>query len=981
MSLLPNKFDRSISDDLWLQLKVGAELLLAPQLQQWLTSLPHCNGVEVSLYCLSKGVMQEICTVGSSSGHEQLISWSSETIQETVELRLFNEGELLSDDAVPEYLAIRLDWLEDYQRQLQAAKVFNQSTIIQYEAAEQDGRWVLTQANPALEDFLGTDIESLLGGHAKKVLTDFIHPDDITSLISSYDATRTTSEQMTLQYRLLSADGRYVPVTERVKYFKEADSKRCISTIWHRELDQIDSQAQYQIFKDIEATTADLSLLSGRQFLHHFCRRMVSLDGVDSLSLIALTKNQWWESWALYHGADKLPDCHLKLADSSQMRQVSWNLQDLLAKEDTAQQILFNDYPYQSVVPMQFEGEPVVACLILGSSEPLTNIESVMQLVRLLSLRLLREIKQVRIAEAQWEQNLQLQQQKQQLTQMVTLLGDLDTVADEMTFLRTSQDQLRRIFNLKDIDWAVWNSGEWRLVEIADDADEHHVLAKARHVEKDTWVEKLEATRRHAEMIMYRGRMRIFWPVGSALGGFMVLALTFRKAIPDKEFLAFAHNALVLAHQGLVQRENLHRQAMYDSLTGLGNRTQLHAWIKVALPVQTQASLLLFDLNRFKEINDSFGHQFGDRLLCEIGPRISSSLPHKEHFLARLGGDEFALFLPDVEPGEALEIGAQLHEKLAQSYTIDALRFQVEASIGVSHYPTHGQDGHELLRCADVAMYAAKHSHRSVVEFESQLDNSTPMRIAVLSELDQAIVEGQLSVAYQPLMQTDSGQVAGFEALVRWKHPQFGQISPADFIPLAEVGEGIRKITDFVLRKTMEYLVNWRLQAPGLHVALNISPRVLLDHDFPTHVAAMLKEFDLPGDSIIMELTESTLLVDPVRAVEIIHTLSDLGVKVEIDDFGTGYSSLAYLKSLPISALKIDQSFVTDIVRDNQNEVIVQSTVQMAHNLGLQVVAEGVEDEATLLKMIRLGCDLIQGYYFAKPIPGDEVQLWLTRNL
>jgi EAL domain-containing protein (putative c-di-GMP-specific phosphodiesterase class I) len=195
------------------------------------------------------------------------------------------------------------------------------------------------------------------------------------------------------------------------------------------------------------------------------------------------------------------------------------------------------------------------------------------------------------------------------------------------------------------------------------------------------------------------------------------------------------------------------------------------------------------------------------------------------------------------------------------------------------------------------------------------------------------------------------------------------------------MGEGIRKITDFVLRQTMENLRQWRQLMPSLHVAVNVSPRVLLDHQFPTNIQHLLDEFDLPGDALILELTESTLLVDPIRAVEIIDALAEKGIKVEIDDFGTGYSSLAYLKSLPISALKIDRSFVTDILEDSQNEVIVASTIQMAHSLGLMTVAEGVEDEATLQKMMRLGCDMIQGYYFSKPIAGANVTQWLKRNL
>ncbi|EAR11013.1 GGDEF domain-containing phosphodiesterase [Reinekea blandensis] len=963
-------------DDAWRSVSELAQEIIVPLLQPWLARQSELIGLSVSIDDVQLGESRTLCALGDVSDLVQRLPGPDGQ----TEIVLYTQSPLEDIVELPEGLAARIAQLVVFQQQLVSAQIFRFSPIIQYEAAELDGRWVLIQANPALGDFLGVDPAELEGRGARKVMIDFIHPDDVRMLMTSYDMTRTTSRQMTLQYRLLAADGVYYPVTERVLYISDDPPRRCISTIWHRELDQMDSQTQYQLFHDIQTTTADLSLLSGREFLHHFCRRLEALDDVDSLALIAHTRGDWWESWALYRRASQLPDFHIQLNHGHRLDEAAWNLTSLFGRDDDASQALYDQMPYQSVLPLKHDGESVVACLILGSVKPLSNSDQVVQLVRLLGIRVLREIRQVRIAEAQWEQNLQLQQQKQQLTRMVTLLGDLDTVADEFSFMRITEDQLRQTFNLQCLDWVLWVSGEWHRLTLEDVLMNRRPASDATRIVKPNWIEFLEQVRRQSEMVVYRGRLRVFWPVGSALDGFLVLVQTFRKSLPDRELLEFAQNSLTLAHQGLVQRENLRRQAMYDSLTGLGNRSQLHAWIKVALPVKERASLLLFDLNRFKEINDSFGHQFGDRLLCEIGPRISSTLGDREHYLSRLGGDEFALFLPDTDTETSSELAGKLHKALAKSYTIDGLRFQVEASIGVAQFPQHGDDGHELLRCADVAMYAAKHTNRSVVLFDPQLDNSTPMRIAVLSGLDQAIAEHQLSVAYQPLMQTSTGQVAGFEALVRWSHPEFGELSPSEFIPLAEVGEGIRKITDFVLRSTLEYLVVWRRLLPQMHVAVNISPRVLLDHDFPNRVQALLEAYNLPGESVVMELTESTLLVDPVRAVEIIHSLSALGVKVEIDDFGTGYSSLSYLKRLPLSALKIDRSFVADISSDSHNEVIVQSTVQMAHNLGLQVVAEGVEDEATLLKMMRLGCDMIQGYYFSKPIPGDEVEEWLKRN-
>lgn len=448
----------------------------------------------------------------------------------------------------------------------------------------------------------------------------------------------------------------------------------------------------------------------------------------------------------------------------------------------------------------------------------------------------------------------------------------------------------------------------------------------------------------------------------------------------DLDFLSMLAQTLNLSFDNLMQRKNLRSQAMHDSLTGLGNRSQLHQWISQTLGQQPDqsASLLLFDLNRFKEINDTLGHHFGDRLLCEIGPRIQRMLEWRtSHNIARLGGDEFAVLLPDVSQQEALAVAERMALCLREPYQIDAMQLQVEASIGLAHYPDQGQDGHELLRCADVAMYAAKANNESVVVFDAHLDAHTPQRIAVLSELEVAIGEGQLWVAYQPIISAATGGVAGFEGLVRWQHPELGPLSPAEFIPLAEMGQGIRLITRFVLEQCMAQIVHWRRKHPDRYVAVNLSARVLLDQALPGQIEQLLAKYNLPGSALVLELTESTLLSDPVRAITIINQLAGLGVGVEVDDFGTGYSSLAYLKSLPIQALKIDKSFIDDLLVDSQDRVIVESTITMAHNLGLKTVGEGVENEATFHELVRLGIDSLQGYYFARPLAAADMTEWL----
>jgi diguanylate cyclase (GGDEF)-like protein len=965
-------------DPSWEEMRFAAKSLLEPSLQRRLVELGECNGIQVLLQDLMSAKTRVLIELGQLSGpgvRLPLIQLGGgDTVLVFYGKLSAAEQFLWADDLKPSLL-----WLQALQRRTLAAQTLDDSPVMIYQAAEIDQRWVLLQANQAVGDFLGCPLADLVGAGARRLMTEFIHPDDLPRLLLAYDFTGTSAQQITLQYRMLNAQGEYVPVTERIQCRARKEPKTSISVVWHRILDQVDSNEQFSLFKDLEALTQDVSFETGRDFMAHLCRRIGSAQSIPWVMLCANTYDDWWETWVISTQGTGQPNFHFRMPDAVNIDRVQWNQARQVDPNDGFTASLFGDYPVHSVLPLVSDNEPVRACLFLGSDQRILDIEFIAQITRFFGTRLLREISQARISDALHEQNLLLERQKAQLTSMVTCLGLLDTVADEPEFLATTQRHIEQAFELQGLVWVFWASGEWREVLHVDGVSDDW-YRDAPILKHTDWINQLEQVRRSDRLSIDKSRQRVFWPIGQSEAGYLVMVLTFAKHMPDLELLQFYRNALALAQQGLVQRESLRLQAMRDSLTGLGNRVQLHIWIKLALPHHNQASLLLFDLNRFKEINDSFGHQFGDKLLCKIGPRISQQLDHVEHYLARLGGDEFALFLPGVPPEEARRIAEMLHAALAKSYVIDRLRFQVEASIGVAHYPLHGADGHELLRCSDVAMYVAKNTNRNFVEFSAQLDTTTPLRIAVLSELDAALAEGQLSVVYQPLMSAETGRTAGFEALIRWAHPIFGNLSPSEFIPIAEMGDGIRKITDFVLHRTMLNLPRWRKILPDLHIAVNISPRVLLDHQFPLNMQTLLDQYQLPGEAIVLELTETTLLVDPVRAVEIINTLSQSGLKVEIDDFGTGYSSLTYLKSLPISALKIDRSFVCDILTDAHNEVIVSSTINMAHNLGLQTVAEGVEDEATLLKMMGLGCDMIQGYYYSKAMPEQDVSAWLERN-
>jgi diguanylate cyclase (GGDEF)-like protein len=443
---------------------------------------------------------------------------------------------------------------------------------------------------------------------------------------------------------------------------------------------------------------------------------------------------------------------------------------------------------------------------------------------------------------------------------------------------------------------------------------------------------------------------------------------------------------LVVGYQGRTQRqaaENAH-QALHDALTGLPNRTMLRDRTDQAIHQADRelvpAALLLIDLDRFKEVNDTLGHHYGDQLLVQVGERLQAALRQVDT-VARLGGDEFAVLLPRIETGEgATTVARKLQDVLEEPFLLEDLALDVEASIGVAVYPQHGSDADELLQHADIAMYVAKETHAGFVLFDPAQDQHSPRRLALLGELRRAIESDQLVLHYQPKVDAHSGQLLGVEALVRWQHPDHGLIPPGDFIPLAERTGLIGPLTHYVLDAALRQCQQWRQAGHELAVAVNISARRLLDVEFPDEVASLLARWEVPARLLVVEITESTIMADPDRALEILGRLNAMGVQLSIDDFGTGYSSMAYLKSLPVHELKVDRSFVTQMNSDSRDAVIVRSTIDLGRNLGLRVVAEGVEDQTTLQELDVLGCDAIQGYYVSRPVPPDDLIRWLEQH-
>jgi diguanylate cyclase (GGDEF)-like protein len=460
--------------------------------------------------------------------------------------------------------------------------------------------------------------------------------------------------------------------------------------------------------------------------------------------------------------------------------------------------------------------------------------------------------------------------------------------------------------------------------------------------------------------------------------------------------LAFAVGLLVLLvflRISRTYRRTIETRATRDLLTGLPNRECFYDRGARALLaeewLESMTSVLVIDLDRFKELNDTLGHRLGDQLLCQIGPRLSPLL-RRTDTLSRIGGDEFAVLLPDSGgPVAAHAVALRLIACLREPFTLESLKFTIGASCGHATSPEDGTDIDALLQHADVAMYVGKAEHSDAVGYHPTLDVNTPTRLAILNELPKAIRDGELILQYQPKTDIATGTVVGAEALVRWQHPTRGLIAPDAFVPAAEHSGLIKPLTSWVLDGALAQCRHWndvstrtcRPVRADLSVAVNVSARNLLDERFAEEVRDALDRHGVAAALLTLEVTETAIMADPPRAHAILQVLHGLGVKLSIDDFGTGYSSLSYLKLLPVNELKIDKSFVRHMNIEPNDFSIVRSVIDLAHNLGLETVAEGIEDHGTLQRLTALGCDFAQGYYLAGPMNADAFDAWLLADV
>jgi diguanylate cyclase (GGDEF)-like protein/PAS domain S-box-containing protein len=428
------------------------------------------------------------------------------------------------------------------------------------------------------------------------------------------------------------------------------------------------------------------------------------------------------------------------------------------------------------------------------------------------------------------------------------------------------------------------------------------------------------------------------------------------------------------------QAEVNRHQALHDSLTGLPNRVLFQDRVRQVIRSAERegggVAVLVMDLDRFKEINDTLGHASGDQMLIEAARRLRTTLRGADS-IARLGGDEFGILLHDGSPRGVAGAAGRIQEAFAAPFSLEGLPLQIEASIGAATYPEHADDVEGLIQRADIAMYVAKRDNSGWELYDRGEDRNQPQRLSLISELRRAIDERELVLHYQPKLELRSGQVSAVEALVRWQHPTRGLVGPNEFIDVAQETSLIRPLTLYVIDEALRQCRAWTHQGQTLAVAVNVSTRNLIDLDFPEQVAALLGKWEVSADLLELEITESAIVADMFRMRSVLERLGDMGLRLSVDDFGTGYTSLGYLRRLPISELKIDRSFVSHMATSEEDAVIVRSTIDLGRNLGLRVVAEGVEDPEVLEELRRLGCDVAQGYLMSRPIPGDELIAWL----
>jgi diguanylate cyclase (GGDEF)-like protein len=524
-------------------------------------------------------------------------------------------------------------------------------------------------------------------------------------------------------------------------------------------------------------------------------------------------------------------------------------------------------------------------------------------------------------------------------------------------------------------------------------ADAEAERARARHLAtqvetngKSIWQQD---ARMDSPVEQLEARSWLVLPLGSGEDRLGVLGLISRTpnafAATDREFFALVAERVSLALEGARRSAELERLAFHDALTGLPNRELLTVRLEQALrraaATDAPAALLFLDLDRFKEINDTFGHRYGDVVLQQIGLRLAAELPASAT-LARLAGDEFAVLLPDADAAEASNVAESLLRALARTVQVHDVTLDVGASIGVAAAPEHATQPDILLRQADVAMYVAKRRRGGYVVYSPDQDTHSRERLELAADLRGVIERGELRLHYQPIVSLETGHMDEVEALVRWEHPQRGLVSPGEFIPIAEETGMIIPIGRWVIEQACRQAVSWRERfgaARSLVVSVNLSARQFHHSDVPADISKILRDTGMDPRSLKLEITESIAMGDTELNIATLWLLKGMGLRLAIDDFGTGYSSLGYLKRFPVETLKIDKGFVDGLGVHPEDTAVIGAIIAFARAVGLSTTAEGVEDADQLVRLRELGADRVQGYYCSKPIPAEALEALLFK--
>jgi diguanylate cyclase (GGDEF)-like protein len=473
-------------------------------------------------------------------------------------------------------------------------------------------------------------------------------------------------------------------------------------------------------------------------------------------------------------------------------------------------------------------------------------------------------------------------------------------------------------------------------------------------------------------------------PLFFSLTSVALLAVASREHVPVAAILLASATIVAagvrtwLTVREVSQLADTRRLSRTDDLTGLPNRRHFHAAVASAVAgEQPQVAVMLMDLDRFKDINDSLGHHIGDEILSRLGRRMTAAL-HDQGLLARLGGDEFGILLLGADENQATELAARLLSTLRGRFEIEGLTLHVDASIGIAVYPDHANGVSRLLQCADIAMYRAKAAHTGYEVSDPDADSVDRQRLETIEDLRHALERDEFVLHYQPKLDLRTQTITGVEALVRWQHVTRGLLYPDTFLPLVEHSGLMRRLTMIVVEVALRQADSWRDAGWNLPVAVNLSASNLLDAQLPEQISTLLTTLSVPPELLELEITETVLMADPIRANQVLRALRTLGIRLAVDDYGTGYSSLAYLHNLPVDDLKIDRSFIMRSATDARAAAIVRSTIDLAHSLDMKVIAEGVETADALARLVEAGCDIAQGHHICRPRNATQLESWLA---